>query len=218
MELKATTREVLGKKVRFLRREGIIPVHVFGHGIESGALQCDAAELQSVLTQAGRTRLIGLRVDKSEKPRNVVVRGTQRDPRTGRLLHVDFYEVIMAEKIKVEVPIVLVGEAPALKAKGNMLTQELTRLTIGCLPGEMLDSVEVDLSCLTEADQAIHVKDITLGKGISVFDDPEHIVARISVLPVERAAKVGVEEEVKAEEGVKALEAVQLSEKKPKEE
>ena len=120
MELKATTRVVLGKKVRFLRREGVIPVHLFGHGIDSTALQCDAAELQSVLAEAGKTRLIGLKLDKARKPRNVLVRETQRDPRTGKLLHVDFYQVRMAEKMKVEVPVVLVGEAPALKTKGTV--------------------------------------------------------------------------------------------------
>jgi large subunit ribosomal protein L25 len=218
MELKATTREVRGKKVRFLRREGIIPAHLFGHGIESVALQCDAAELQHILTQAGKTRLIGIMLDKAKKPRNVVVRETQRDPLTGRLLHVDFYQVRMAEKIKVEVPIVLVGEAPALKGKGNMLIQELNSLTIECLPDRILDSVEVDLSCLAGAEQAIHVKDITLGEGISVLDDPEHIVARISVLPVERAEKVEVEKEEVVEEVVKAPEVGQLSEEKLKDE
>ena len=229
MELRVTTREVLGKKVRFLRREGIIPVHLFGHGIKSEALQCDATELQHILAQAGKTRLIGLKLDKSKKPRNVVVRETQRDPRTGKLLHVDFYQVRMTEKIKVEVPIVLIGEAPALKTKGNMLIQELNSLAIECLPEDIPASVEVDLDCLTEAEQAIHVKDIMLGEGISVFNEPEHVVAKISLLPVE---KVEVEEEVEeeleeeAEEAVEAPEAVsesvsepaQLPEEEPQEE
>ncbi len=196
IELRATTREVLGKKVRFLRRQGITPVHLFGHDIESAALQCDTGQLQRVLTQAGKTRLIGLRLDKARKPRNVVVREIQRNSQTRELLHVDFYQVRMAEKIKVEVPIVLVGEAPALKSKGNMLMQELSRLTIECLPDEIPPTIELDLSPLTEAEQAIQVKDITLGEGITVFDDPEYVVVKISALPVEKVEEVVVEEEV----------------------
>ena len=200
IELRVNSREVLGKKVRFLRRQGITPVHLFGHGIESAALQCDTGQLQRILAQAGKTRLIGLRLDKAKKPRNVVVREIQRDPQTGELLHVDFYQVRMAEKIKVEVPIVLVGEAPALKDKGNMLMQELSRLTIECLPDEIPPTIELDLSPLTEAEQTIQVKDIMLGEGITVLDDPEYVVARISALPVEKVEEVVVEEEIEAPE------------------
>jgi large subunit ribosomal protein L25 len=200
IELRVNTREVLGKKVRFLRRQGITPLHLFGHGIESAALQCDTGQLQRVLAQAGKTRLIGLKLDKARKPRNVVVREIQRDPQTGELLHVDFYQVRMAEKIKVEVPIVLVGEAPALKDKGNMLMQELSRLTIECLPDEIPPTIELDLSHLTEAEQAIQVKDIALDEGITVFDDPEYVVARISALPVEKVEEVVEEEEIEAPE------------------
>ena len=212
IELRATTREVLGKKVRFLRRQGITPVHLFGHDIESAALQCDTGQLQRVLTQAGKTRLIGLRLDKARKPRNVVVREIQRNSQTRELLHVDFYQVRMAEKIKVEVPIVLVGEAPALKSKGNMLMQELSRLTIECLPDEIPPTIELDLSPLTEAEQAIQVKDITLGEGITVFDDPEYVVVKISALPVEKVEEVVVEEEV-----IEAPEAAPSPEEESKE-
>ena len=200
IELRVTTREVLGKKVRFLRREGITPVHLFGHDIESMALQCDTAQLKRVLAEAGKTRLVSLRLDRARKSRNIVVREIQRNFLTGELLHVDLYQVRMAEKIKVEVPIVLVGEAPALKSKGNMLMQELNNLTIECLPDQIPPSVELDLSSLAEAEQAIQVKDIVLGEGIAVLDDPEHMVVRISVVQIEKVEEVVVEEVVEAAE------------------
>lgn len=95
-----------------------------------------------------------------------MVRKIQRDPLTGELLHVDFYQVRMAEKIKVEVPIVPVGEAPALKSKENMLLQELNSLTIECLPDRIPASIEVYVSSLTEVKQAIHVRDITLDERV----------------------------------------------------
>jgi len=212
VELKATNREIVGKKVRFLRREGIIPVHLFGHGIESAALQCDAVQLRQVLAQAGRTKLIGLKLDRAKKPRNVVVREIQKNPITGELLHVDFYQVRMAKKIKVEVPIVLTAEVPALKSKENMLLQELNSLTVECFPDQIPDRVELDPSSLTEAGQAIQVKDIMVGEGVTVLNDPEQMVMKINLRPVEK-----IEEEV-VEAVAEAPEAVPSPEEESKEE
>ncbi len=203
VELEVTNREILGKKVKHLRRQGITPVHLFGHSIKSLALQCDTGELERVLAQAGQTGLIGLKLDKEKKPRTVVVREFDRDWRRGKLLHVDFYQVKMEEKIKLEVPVVLVGEAPALKFKDNMLEHELETLTVECLPAKIPASLEVDISSLTEPGQAIRVKDIDLDKDITVLNDPELVVVKISSRPVEK-----VEEEVVevAEEVVEAPE------------
>ncbi|MFC1992406.1 50S ribosomal protein L25 [Chloroflexota bacterium] len=200
IELQASNRETLGKKVRFLRRQGLTPVHLFGHGIQSEALQCDTVQLQQVLAQAGKTRLIGLKLDKAKKLRNVIVREIQTEPRTGNLVHVDFYQVKMAQKIKMEVPIILVGEAPALKLRENMLMQELNSLTVECLPDQIPNSVELDISYLAEADQVIRVKDIALDKEIAVLNDPDHMIVKISVQPVEKVEEV--EEEVEVEEEI----------------
>lgn len=196
IELKVASREILGKKVRFLRRQGIIPLHLFGHNVESMALQCDEPQLKRVLAQAGRTRLISLGLDKGKKPRNVVVREIQRDVCTDRLLHVDLYQIKMTEKIRVEVPIAVVGEAPALKSKENMLLQELNNLTVECLPNEIPANVRVDLGSLTERGQAIRVEDIILGKEVAILNDPGLIVVKIGSRPKE---EVVVEEAVEAE-------------------
>jgi large subunit ribosomal protein L25 len=202
IELTVTNREILGKKVKHLRRQGITPVHLFGHGIESLALQCDTGELERVLGQAGQTRLISLKLDKEKKPRSVVVREFDRDWRKGQLVHVDFYQVKMEEKIKLEVPVALVGEAPALKSKAYMLEHELGTLTVECLPAKIPASLEVDISSLTEPEQTIRVKDVALDKDITVLNDPELVVAKISSRPVEK-----IEEEVVEEVAEEAVEA-----------
>ncbi len=214
IELQVKTREISGKKVRFLRRQNITPVHLLGHGIDSLTLQCDTPQLQHVLSQAGKTRLVSLKLDESKKPRNVVVREVQKDAITGRLLHVDFYQVRMEEKIKVEVPIVLVGEAPALKVKDNTLVQELTILDIECLPDQIPNSVEVDLSPLTEADQSIQVKSIALGVGITILNDPEQAIARVSKRVIEAAPPP---KEAAVEEAAAAAEAAAPAEGEAKE-
>lgn len=202
IELNVSHRELLGKKVRFLRRQGITPVHLFGHGIDSLALQCDTTELRHVVAAAGKTRLINLNIDKEEKPRTVIVRELQTEPRTGQSLHVDFYQVKMAEKVKMDVPIVLSGEAPALKSKENMLVQELDNLSVECLPAQIPASIELDLSVLTETEQSIRVRDIELDKEITILDDPEMVVAKITLRHVEKIEEVEIEvpeEEVEEE-------------------
>jgi large subunit ribosomal protein L25 len=222
IELKVANREVLGKKVKHLRRQGITPVHVFGHGIESLALQCDTRELEQVLSQAGQTRLITLKLAKEKKPRTVVVREFDRDWRRGQLVHVDFYQVKMEEKIRLEVPVVLVGEAPALKSKTNMLEHALGTLTVECLPAKIPNSLEVDINSLTEPDQSIRVKDVTLGEGITVLNNPELVVVKISLRPVEKVEEKieeKVEEKVEevAEEEAEAPKEATVDEKKSKE-
>lgn len=224
IELKVANREILGKRVKHLRRQGITPVHVFGHGIESLALQCDTKELERVLSQAGQTRLIDLKLAKEKKPRTVVVREFDRDWRRGELVHVDLYQVKMEEKIRLEIPVVLIGEAPALKAKTNMLDHELGTLTIECLPAKIPGSIEVDINCLAELNQAIRVKDITLDKDITVLNSPDLVVAKISLRPVEKVEEKVVEEVVEAEakaevaeEAAEAPKQATLGEKKSKE-
>lgn len=211
IELKVTNREILGKKVRFLRRQGITPVHLIGHGIESKTLQCDTARLQRVLAEAGKTQLIDLKLDNEKKPRTVVVREVQVEPRTGESLHVDFYQVKMAEQVKVEVPIVLVGEAPALKSKESMLVQELSTLSVECLPAKIPASVEVDLASLIETEQVVRVEDIEVDKEISVLNDPAVLVVRITLRHVEK-----IEEPMVAEEAVEISEEATLSEQESK--
>ena len=200
IELNVTKREILGKKVRFLRRQGITPVHLFGHGIESQALQCDTARLQQVLAEAGKTKLINFKIDGEKKARSVIVREVEIElPRRG-LVHVDFYQVRKAEEMKVEVPVVLVGEAPALKVRENTLLQELDTLSVECLPANIPASVELDISSLTESEQVLRVKDIELEKGVTVLNDPEVVVAKISALRVEEVVEEVVEEAVEAPE------------------
>lgn len=192
LNIKASTRDVLGKKTRFMRREGAIPTHLFGHGIDSLSLQCDTAELQRIIARAGMTRLIALEVEGDKQPRSVFIREIQREPCSGDLLHVDFYQVKRTEKIRVDVPIILIGEAPAMKEKGRTLTHSLTSLSVESLPDKLPPQIEVDLSPLEEVEDAIFVRDIALGPDVTVITDPDQMIARVSEARV-------VEEEVVAE-------------------
>ena len=207
LKIKATKRDVLGKKTRFLRRQGIIPAHLFGHSLESQAIQCDSNELIKVLAHAGTTRLISLKVEGDKDARTVFVREIQRDALSRQLLHVDFFQVRKGEKMTMDVPIVLVGEAPAMKGKGRILSRGINVLSIECLPEKVPPQIEVDISVLIELEQSLHVKDIVLDPDITVVNDPELLVVKVSELTIAvEEEKPVVEEEVVAEgeEGAEA--------------
>ena len=197
--LEAINRNVSGKKTRFLRRQGITPTHLFGHNLKSLALQCDTASLQHVIAQAGETRPVNLKIEGEKLPRMAFIREVQKNEVTDQLLHVDFYQVKETEKIKVEVPINFVGEAPAMKEKGRSLTHGVTSLSIECLPGAVPPQIEVDLSPLEEVEQPIHVKDIILSLDITVTTDPDQLVVKVSEAR-EEVEEVVAEEEAVAEE------------------
>ncbi len=189
IELKVEKRDVTGKKVKFLRNKGVVPVHLFGHNVESQSLQGEAPVLQKVISQAGRTRLIDLKVGKAQKNHAVMVREIQKDPIKGTLLHVDLYEVNMSEKIRVEVPILLIGESPALKLRENMLYQDIDNLTVECLPDKMPDRIRVDISVIKEADEAVRVKDVVI-PDVHILNDPDLVIAKVSLRPIEVVEEV----------------------------
>jgi large subunit ribosomal protein L25 len=209
IELQVSTRKLLGKKSRFLRRQGITPVHLFGYDTEPMALQCETVRLKQVLKTAGKTKLVGLTVDKHKKPRNVVVREVQKNAISGELVHVDFFQVSMEEKIKVDVPVVLVGEAPALKVKTNMMAQDLSAVEIECLPDRIPETIQVDISVLVEDDQSIQVKDLVLGEGVVALTNPAQVVVRIAPLQIEKVEKKVVAEVVEGAEGAEAAPAAE---------
>ena len=219
LKLNAVKRDVLGKRNRFLRRQGITPTHLFGHSLESQALQCDTVELMKVVAHAGETRIISLKIEGEKQPKNVFVREIQRDAFGRKLLHVDFYQVRKGQKMQVAVPIVLVGESPAMKGKGRMLSHGITELNIECLPENVPPQIEVDISILEELEQSVHVKDIVLDPEVTVHADPEQLIVKVTEvqLKVEEevvAEEEGEEVEGEAEEGARA-EAGPRAEKPP---
>lgn len=208
LKLKCTPRTVTGKKTRFLRRGGVTPTHLYGRSIDSLVLQCDTAELQRIVAQAGMTRPITLTIDKDKGPRSVFVREIQKDALSRQLLHVDFYEVKKGEKITVDVPLVFVGEALAMKGKGRMLTTAMTALSIECATELIPPQIEIDISPLIDLEKAILVKDIKLNPEIAVKADPEQLVVKVSEIVIKEeevvAPKVEVEAEAVPAEGAEA--------------
>ena len=177
LELAVDVREALGKKARFLRREGITPANIYGRNLDSVALQLQSADLVHALVQAGRNAVLSVNVKGEKKPRPAVIRNVQRHPVTDRIVHVDFLQVDITRAITSEVPVILVGESPLPKTS-TVISQTLASIQVSGLPMDIPSSVEADISVLVEVDQSIHVSDLVLPEGVEVLTDADQMVVR----------------------------------------
>jgi large subunit ribosomal protein L25 len=191
--LTAEKRTVIGKQVKQLRRQGWVPGVIYGHGFDPVPLRFEKRSLRHVLSKVGGSQLISINIEGNKQPEMALVRDVQRDPIRGSLLHVDFYRVRMTERLTTEVPLVIVGESPVAEAREGILLQGISSIEVECLPGDLVDAIEVDLTDLVEIDQALYVRDLAVPAGIDVLTDLDEMVAR--VVPLE-AEEVEEEEEV----------------------
>ncbi len=176
---------------------------LYGNSLEPQAIATDAGALIRVWQRAGRTHLVDLSIE-GKAPRKVLIREFQIDPRSARPLHADFQAVNLRERMTVEVPVVTVGDPPAVsQLKIGLLQQVIAALRVEALPAGLPSHLQVDVSGLTEIDQAVRVRDVVLPPGVTLpgHVDPEEVVAKIAAL------RVAVEEEVTAQEAAPAPEA-----------
>jgi len=192
VNLEAKSREIVGKKVKRLRNDGWIPAVLFGAKQASTPVQVEERELDRALGQAGSTALIDLQLDSEREPHLVLVRDIQRDVLTSRLQHVDFYQVQLDQKVKTLPALNIVGEAPVLEAGGAVLVQILNHVEVECLPTDLIDYIDVDVSGLETLDDSVTVGDLHVPSGVTIMADPGDIVVSV-VVP--RAAFLEEEEE-----------------------
>ena len=182
--LSLSQRSVTGKKVKRLRKQGILPVHMYGRGIDSLSLQGETGELRRVLLRVGTNIPVSVQVEGSDAENICFVRDVQRHPVTEDLLHVDFIRVDVTQTISAEVPINLIGAAPATQQGGTLL-QPLTSLLVEALPMDIPASVEADISGLDDFEKSIVVGDIVVSDNVTVLTDSDEFVARVSPPRVE---------------------------------
>jgi large subunit ribosomal protein L25 len=212
--LSAQKRTVLGRKVKVLRKEGLLPAHVFGHKVKTVHIQVKTGEFNQVFEKTGETGIIDLEVDGEKRP--VLVRNIQIHPVTDEPLHVDFYQVNLSEKVTVNVPLEIVGEAPAEQKKIGLLLTPLLELEIEALPTEIPENIEVDVSKLENIGDEIRIKDLPVDRSkIEVKSDEELVVASIGELVTKEQQELEAQIEAEQAEAEAAAEAVEGEEKKP---
>ena len=192
VELTAAPRTVLGKRVRHLRRDGLVPANIFGRG-PSRAIQAPERAVDQLLTRGGRSGLVSILVDGQSQ--TALLKTLQRDPRSGRVMHLDFQAVALDQVVSTAVPLRFTGEPPAVAREGGVLTHPVSELTVEALASNLPDAIEVDLSGLEELHSAIKVADLTPPEGVKFVDSEDQTVA--VVLP----SRAQVEAEAEAEAG-----------------
>ena len=185
VSLELEPREVMGKKVKRLRREGIIPVHLYGQGVESRSLQCDAPKLIQVLSRAGGNTPITITIRGEGGSRLAFAREIQWDPRRDDLTHVDFLVAEATRHVSAQVPIILIGESLGARSSGGTIVQQLRNVDVEALPLEMPAQIEVDLAVLTEAAGVIRAGDLAFAANVNLLTDPDEVVVRIEAARVE---------------------------------
>ena len=194
-------RTVLGRKVKTLRREGVIPAHVFGHKVKTIHVQVKASDFDKVFEKAGETGIIDLAVDGETRP--VLVKNVQTHPVSDIPLHIDFYQVNLAEKVKVQVPLEIVGEAPAVQKKIGLLLTPVTEVEVEALPADLPEKIEVDVSNFENVGDEIKVKDLKVDRNkIEIHADEELVVAQIGELVTKEMEAVEAEIEAEQAEAV----------------
>lgn len=205
--LQATSRSVHGKQVRQMRAKEWVPAVLYGPDTPAKTIQAPERPLFKALHKAGFTSLIDLYVDDGPTPTVVLAREVQHNPINGRLLHVDFYQVRLTEKVKTSPHLRFVGESPAVKAGQGVLLHNMTELEIECLPTDLIGSIEVDVSGLATLSDSIFVRDLVVPPGITVLADADEVVASVVAVRVLKTAEEEAAEAAAAEAALAAATA-----------
>ncbi len=197
-QVKATTRTVAGRKVKHLRKEGLLPATVYGKAFESLLVQFNAAEVEKLFSDIGESTLVEVILDEKEKL-PVLFRNPQYHVIEGNLIHIDCYKVNLKEKISAMVPIEFIGESQAVK-DGNTLVTVTDEVEIEALPADLPESIEVDLAVLDNLEAVITVADLKIDTSkLEILTDAEQLIAKVEepraeeVAPVEEATPADVE-------------------------
>ena len=195
--LTAEKRTITGKRVKHLRREGILPANIFGKGMKSTSLQLPLKEFQKVYDEVHETGLVDLTIDKETHP--VLIQNIHTQPITHIPLHADFFKVNLKEKVKATIPVIGVGEPKAVTDKIGVLLQSLSEVEVEALPADLPEHIEISVEGLSQIDDNLTVADLKVPTGVEIMAEPAEMVFRIAELVSEEAEELAAEEEAASE-------------------
>jgi large subunit ribosomal protein L25 len=176
IELQAEPRDVFGKHVRRLRRQGIVPANIYGHG-DARPIQAPARALEHMLVHGGRTGIVTIAVNGSSE--TALLKEIQRDPRSGQILHIEFQAVSLDQEVISTVPVRFVGESVAVTKLGGVMSHPRTELRLAARARDLPDVIEVDVSAITELHGALHISDLPESATYQYLDPPEEVLAMV---------------------------------------
>lgn len=191
--IKAEKRSVKGKQVGALRRQGLLPGVIYGRHLDAFPIQMDQHDASNKLGQLTSSSLVIIDVDGNKH--TAIVRDRQKDVIYGNLLHVDFLAVSLTDKLRTSVGIELVGEAPVTESYDVVIMQNLDKLEIECLPGDLPERIEIDLSVLKTPDDFIAVNAVKLGDKVEILTNLEDVIVSVTYVAQEAEEVAEGEEE-----------------------
>jgi large subunit ribosomal protein L25 len=196
-QLKVEKRTVLGKQVKKLRREGILPCNIYGKDLKSTAVQVPEKDFLAVYKEAGETGLVDVELDGKVTP--VLIHNMQKNFRS-QILHADFFQVNLKEKVKTMVPLEVVGEPKAVLDKVGILMNIISEIEVEALPAELPEKIEVNVEHLANINDQITVADLQIPEGVTVLTEAEQVVAKIAELVTKEAQEQAAAEAAAAAE------------------
>lgn len=181
--LEAENRERIGKKVKYVRREGKIPAIIYGKDFDATPIALDLRNTTNTLSKVSSSTILTIKIGDKELP--TLVRDIQKDFIKNQILHIDFLAVSATETLRTTVSITVTGEAPVLKEFDALMVTGVEGIEVECLPQDLPESIEVDVSGIVELGQAIYVKDIVVPSGVQFLTDPEELVIVASAIKEE---------------------------------
>ena len=203
-KLKVEKREITGKQVKKLRREGILPANVYGKDFASTSVQVALASFKEVFSKAHETSLVDLELGGETLP--VLIHNVQIDAKKQEIVHADFYKVNLKEKVTANIPVIGIGEPQAVAEKKGILLHQLLELEVEALPTDLPEKIEVNVETLKDVDEQILVSDLKLSAGVTILTEVSQIVFRIGELVTKEAEAEEAAEEAAAEEAASQTE------------
>jgi large subunit ribosomal protein L25 len=205
LEIAVNARVVYGKQNKRLRTTGVVPGVLFGKSTGSIPVQLDGKALELLYRQAGRTGVVKVSVDGGQ-PTSAIIKSLQRNPLTGKALHVDLFAVDLTQEMLADIPLVFTGTSHAVEMEGAILFTSIDHLKVRGLPGDLPHEIEVDLAPLVDLEATIHVRDIAVDGKLAVVNDPDDLVAKVTPPREEEVIEPVV---VEGEEGAEGAEAAE---------
>lgn len=214
LKLKSLKREITGRKVNRLRKEGILPANVYGKKIKSESLGIQLSDFLKIYEKAGETGLVDLEIENGKKEeRTVLISNVQLDPVSDSPIHVDFRQVDLKERITASIPVESEGESPAEKQGVGTVVQHINEVSVEALPTDLPEKFVVDISSLSEVDQAVYAKDLNFDKSkVELKIDPGEIVFKVEPPQKEEVVAPPPAEVVAPTEGEVPAEGVPVEE------
>ncbi len=180
LELKAKKRKKEGKEVERLREEGLMPAVLYGPEVENLNLVLEEKAFNEVFKKVGEAAMFRLEIKGEDEKRPVLVKEVQIHPLTDQLMHADFYQPILGEKVESTVPLVFEGVAPAVKEKEGVLVKNISEVEVSALPTDLPAEIKVDVTGLKDFDDVVCIRDIEVSSNVEILREPGDVVATVS--------------------------------------